>query len=133
MKQIIIAGLVLFCVVGSACKKSKGGDSCSTEPALNVTMNPANNSTEPASPGPSFPLTVSITNLSSSGGVITVNARPENSNTNFFSESRNTTTATNNFTITGTPASTAAIVQVTVTSQSCNTNRFTGSYRYSRK
>lgn len=136
MKSPLFVIIAVVCCLAllSDCKKKKGSDGCSTEEPLQVTTTPAINSTEPPSPGSSFPLSVSITSaLPVAGVTITIKARPENSQTAFYNESRNSGTAINNFIITGTPVTTPAIVEITVTSSSCSTNRFTGSYRYSRK
>jgi hypothetical protein len=136
MKQSIFLGWVLLITlaIGPGCKKKKDGG-CS-EAMMKVTTLPAEGSVEPASPGPNFPLTVTITEgMPTSGVTIEVKARPEGpSSTPFFTDTlQNVTVNSNNFTITGTPANTAVAVDVTVTSTTCNTNKWTGTYRYSRK
>jgi hypothetical protein len=136
MKQSIFLGWVLLITlaIGPGCKKKKDGG-CS-EAQMKVTTLPAEGSVEPASPGPNFPLTVTITEgMPSSGVTIEVKARPEGpTSTPFFTDTlQNVTVNANNFTITGTPANTFAVVDITITSTTCNTNKWTGSYRYARK
>ncbi len=135
MKKAILPWIAVLLVVLSMpyCKKKKT-DSCTTESTLAVSTTPANGSTELPAPGPNFNLTVSITSaMPPSGVTIEVKARPEASTTAFFTESKSTSTKDNNFTITGTPATVTCIVEITVTSKTCNTNKWTGSYRYSKK
>ncbi len=136
MKKIVsFTIIVLMLVIGSqACKKSGGGGGECSEPALAVTTTPASNTTEPPAAGTSFPVMVNITgNLPAAGATIDIKARPENSNTAFYTESKLATAAISNFTITNTPLGTPAIVEITITSKSCATNKWTGSFRYSRK
>ena len=134
-KNFLLNLIVLLLLVGmSDCKKKKEPAECSTEPALQIVTSPAVNSTEPPAPGPGFPLRVSVTSpLPASGVTITVKARPENSQTTFFSETKKSTTADTDFTINGTPSGTPSIVEITVYSTICPSNKFSGSYRYSRK
>ena len=134
-KNFLLSVIVLLAlVVMSDCKKKKEPAECSTEPALQVTTSPAVNSTEPPAPGPDFPLRVSVTSsLPASGVTITVKARPENSQTTFYSETKNSTTAGTDFTIKNTPSATPSIVEIAVSSTLCPSNKFSGSYRYSRK
>jgi hypothetical protein len=128
--------IVLFFLVGiSACGKGggNGGGSCS-ETAMTVATTPALNSVEPPSAGTTFPLTVNISaNLPAAGATIEIKARPEASSAAFYTETKTATSALNNFTITATPVGVPSIVEITITSKSCATNKFTGSYRYSRK
>lgn len=115
------------------CKKKKT-DSCATEATLVVSTTPANGTTELPAPGPTFPLVVSITSaIPASGVTIEVKARPDASSTTFFTETKTTSTKDNNFTITNTPNTVVCIVEITVTSKTCSTNKWTGSYRYSKK
>lgn len=137
MKKLLFTCLALATLAVSMpfCGK-KGGtsDSCSTEKTLTVTTSPANGANEAAAPGPTFPLTVTIgSTLPTSGVTIQVKARPDGVSTTFFTEERSSTSASNSFTITGTPVSTTCVVEITVTSKTCATNKWTGSYRYSRK
>src|SRR6185436_123295 len=111
------------------CKKGPS-DTCSGEATLVITTTPANGTTEPPAPGPTFPLTVTISSaMPSSGVTIEVKARPDGSSTTFFSQTVSSTVKDNNFTITGTPATVTCIVEITVTSKGCNTNKATSSYR----
>ena len=136
MKQFIFLGwvLLLSVTISPGCKKKKDGG-C-TEAVMKVTTTPAEGSVEPAGVGPEFPLKVNITeNMPTTGVTIEVKARPEGpSSQPFFTDTmQNVTTTSNDFLITGTPAGSAAVVDVIVTSKTCNTNKWTGSYRYSRK
>jgi len=127
--------ILLFIASIAACGKGGGsnGGGCS-ETALTVTTTPAIGSTEAPSAGTTFPLTVNVSaNLPAAGVTIDVKARPEASSAAFYSESKTSTAAVTNFTITATPVGVPSIVEITVTSKSCATNKWTGTYRYSRK
>lgn len=135
MKKLLAAAIAvgLLLTLATACKKKKT-DSCSSEPAIAATSTPANGTVEPPAPGPDFPLHISITStIPTSGVTIDVKAHPESSSTTFFTETRSSTSTSNDFTITGTPATITCLVEITITSKSCSTNKWTGSYRYSRK
>jgi hypothetical protein len=138
MKKIVSLSLTVFffLVTISACKKGGGGgnNNCS-ETALQVNTTPANGSTEPAAPGPNFPLQVNITaGLPAAGVTIEVTAGAESGGTPFFTQTLpDVKTAISNFSITSTPSATPSIVRITVTSKSCASNKWTGSYRYSKK
>ena len=134
MKQAISIALIVICAGILSCGKGSGDD-C-TETGLEFTTTPALSSVEPAGVGPDFPLTVTITQpVPPQGVTIVITARPENpsSSTPFFTETKSVTGSVNNFTITNTPQNVQSIVEITATSNSCNTNKFSGSYRYSRK
>lgn len=126
-------------LLSSGCKKGGGGGGGggggTTEANLAVTTNPANGSVQAASNGP-FDLAVTITSTMPPSGVkIEINARKDDG-TNpapFFTNTNNSTIAGNNYSITGTPATTQCIVDIKVTSLTKPTNIWTGSYRYSRK
>jgi len=62
-----------------------------------------------------------------------VKVAPDGSTTNFFTDSKSTTSAITPFTITGTPAGVVCVTTVTVTSKTKPTNIVTLSYRYTRK
>ncbi len=139
MKKIVLLSLTVlfFLAIMPACKKGGGGGgggSCS-ETALQVSTSPANNSTEPAAPGPNFPLQINITaGLPAAGVTIEVTAGPEAGGANFFTQTLpDVKAAISNFSITGTPSTTPSIVRITITSKSCASNKWTGSYRYSKK
>ena len=119
-------------IMSGSCHKSSGG---SNEATLSVELNPAANSVQSPSPGPDFPLVVTIKSTMPPSGVkIDVSATEDVANsTPFFTTSVNSTTATNNFNITGTPRTITAKVTVTVTSLTDANNKWTGSYTYSRK
>jgi hypothetical protein len=121
--------------ISSGCKKGGGSGGGTTEANLAVTLNPPNGSVQAPSNGP-FDLTVTITSAMPPNGVkIEITAKKDDG-TNpppFFTSTTNSTNATNNFTITNTPASTACVVDVKLTSLTKSTNTFTGQYRYSRK
>jgi hypothetical protein len=131
--QLFIVPVIVFSVF-SCSSKSGGGGGGSDEANLVVTLNPPAGSTQPAAPQIDFPLTVSITSTMPPQGVtIDVKAAPDGSATNFFTESKSSTAANNNFTITGTPTGVVSVVTVTVTSKTKATNMVTLSYRYTRK
>ncbi|HMH20478.1 MAG TPA: hypothetical protein VK563_01825 [Puia sp.] len=110
------------------------GGKSSPEATLAVTTTPAINSTQPPAPGPNFPLNVKITSAMPSKGVsIAVSAAPDGTTSTFFSVTQNSTTASNDFSITATPVAKVSVVTITVTSLSTATNTWTGSYRYSAK
>lgn len=123
-------------LISSGCKKNTGGGGGggTTEANLAVTTNPAVGSVLAASVGP-FDLSVTVTSAMPSGGVkIEVTAKREDTNAQFFSQTINsTTTATSNFSLTGTPLNVSCLVDIKVTSNSKPTNTWSGTYRYSRK
>ncbi|MDF2190892.1 hypothetical protein [Paraflavitalea sp. CAU 1676] len=137
MKKIVFLNLIALSVilVSPSCG-GKGGDPkpCS-ETALQVTTTPANGTTEPAAPGPNFPLQVNITaNLPSAGVSIEVKAEPDAGGSAFFTQTLpDVKTNISNFTITNTPSGAVSKVTITVTSKSCASNKWTGGYRYSKK
>jgi hypothetical protein len=123
-------------LASSGCKKGGGGGGGggTTEANLAVTTNPANGSVQAASNA--FDLTITITSTMPPSGVkIEINGRKDDG-TNpapFFTSTNNSTIAGNNYSITGTPATTQCIVDIKVTSLTKPTNIWTGTYRYSRK
>ena len=130
--QLFAVSAIIFGIARCSDKGSDGGGG--GEANLAVTLNPPAGSNQPAAPQVDFPLTVSITSTMPPQGVtIDVKAAPDGSTANFFTDSRSSTTANNNFTITGTPAGVVCVTTVTVTSKSTPTNTWTGSYRYTRK
>ncbi|HET9745239.1 MAG TPA: hypothetical protein VFP97_05980 [Chitinophagaceae bacterium] len=138
MKKILATAFLLSAIVlgivSCSDKGGGGGGGGASEANLVIILNPPANSVQPAAPQTDFPLTVSITSAMPPQGVtIDVKAAPEGSTTNFFTETRSSTSATNNFTITSTPVGVVCVVTVTVTSKTKATNTVTASYRYSRK
>jgi hypothetical protein len=138
MKKIILFGLaaLLALTVTESCKKKKDNNNNNLcgEQEVKVATIPASGTIDPPAPGTSFPLVVNVTGVIPTSGVtITVNAKQEGGSTAYFTETRDVTSSSNSFTITNTPAKVTCIVDVTVTSKSCNTNQWKGSYRYSAK
>jgi hypothetical protein len=133
MKRLSVLFLfaALALVVTPACKKSGG----STEATLAVTITPVNGSTNLNLLGPDFPLKVEITSAMPPSGVkIEIAAKKDGSaDPAYFTSSNNSNAAVNNYTITSTPSSVTCVVTVTVTSVSNSGNKWTGSYRYSKK
>ena len=131
---LIVITLGLIAVINTDCHKSNGGGG-SNEVALVVQLTPAEGSTQPPAPGPDFPFKLEITSTIPPGGVkITVTVAPDGTSNYFYNQTiASTTQAVTNLTITGTPNNVICVVQVTVTSLSSSTNKWTGSYRYSSK
>ena len=135
MKKIILGLAVLFVLtVTESCKKKKDGNEggCG-EQAIKASTIPAVGTVDPPAPGPNFPLVVNIEPMPSTGATVIVNAKAESGGTAFFTETRDNALTSNSFTITNTPAQTSCLVTVTVTSKTCNTNTWSGTYRYSSK
>ena len=133
-KKLLQLFIVPMIILGIGSCSDKGGGGGDDEANLVVTLNPPAGSTQPAAPQIDFPLTVSITSTMPPQGVtIDVKAAPDGSSTNFFTESKSSTAANNNFTITGTPTGVVCVTTVTVTSKIKATNTVTLSYRYTRK
>jgi hypothetical protein len=135
MKKTILFGLTVFMLaVTISCKKNKDKDGCG-ETALKVTTSPADGTVDPPAPGTSFPLVVTIDEGMSSAGVsISVTARKDSTNsTPFFTDKKDVTMNTTSYTITNVPIGTVCIVETVVTSKTCNTNQWKGSYRFSGK
>jgi hypothetical protein len=130
--NLFAIGILLTGVAGNCKKKNNGGGP--TEATLVVTLNPAAGSLQLPIPQVDFPLAVTITSTMPPQGVtIDVKVAPDGSSTNFFTETRPSSTSTNNFTITGTPVNVVCVTTVKVTSKTTASNTWTGSYRYSRK
>lgn len=131
----VCAAALMLVIITPACKKKKPApDPCTTEATLSVTTDPANGSNQAAAVGPTFPLTVTINStIPASGVTIEVKAHPDGNTTNFFTETKTTTSKDNSFTITNTPSTVTCVVDIVVTSKTCATNKWTGSYRYSKK
>lgn len=141
MRKNFILGfaiVLLMAVVTGSCsdKGGGGGTSGGDEVNLAVTLNPPAGSTQSAAPQTDFPLTVTITSTMPSQGVtIDVNAKKDDGSgaAPFYTESKSSSGAINNFTITNTPTGVVCLTTVTVTSKSKPTNTVTLTYRYSRK
>lgn len=121
--------------LAASCGGKGGNDKPCSEAAMSVSTDPAIGSTATPAPGPNFPLQVNISaNLPAAGVTIQVTATPEAGGNAFFTQTLNDVkTAVSNFSITNTPVSTTCKVDITITSKSCSNNKWTGSYRYSRK
>lgn len=131
----IIVFLLMSLTLISACSKGGGGGTPPpSEANLTVTTDPANGSTQLPALGP-YNLKVSITSAMPPNGVkIDITAKKDDgTNTVYFTNSVNKTTAVNDFTITGTPAATQCLVEVKVTSLTKASNVWNGNYRYSSK
>lgn len=131
----IIVFLLMSLTLISACSKGGGGGTPPpSEANLAVTTDPANGSTQLPALGP-YNLKVSITSAMPPNGVkIDITAKKDDgTNTVYFTNSVNKTTAVNDFTITGTPAGTQCLVEVKVTSLTKASNVWNGNYRYSSK
>jgi hypothetical protein len=132
MKKAFVIISVLGLCLSIGCKKGSSNPPPS-EANLVVQTNPANGSFQLPSIEP-FNLTVTITSTMPPSGVkIDVSAKREDNSSTFYTESRNTTSASNNFTITNTPIGVQCIVEIKVTSLSKSSNQWSGSYHYSRK
>ena len=125
--------LILLTIAFLPFLSSCGGSKSAPEATLSVTTTPAINTTQVPAVGP-FSLNVTIKSAMPAKGVtIAVTAAPDGTSSNFFSKSVSSTTASNNFSITGTPVGVVSVVKITVTSNSTSTNTWSGSYRYSAK
>ncbi|OQP50583.1 hypothetical protein A4H97_01720 [Niastella yeongjuensis] len=135
MKKIILGLAVLFVLaVTVSCKKKKeGNEGGCGEQAIKATTNPAVNTVDPPAPGTDFPLVVNIEPLPATGATVIVSAKTENNGSVYFTETREKALSSNLFTITQTPPGVSCMVTVTVTSATCNTNTWSGSYRYTAK
>lgn len=110
-----------------------GGSKSTSEPTLIVTTTPANGSVQAPALAP-FNLNVKITSAMPSGGVtISISATKDGSGTSFFSTSKSTKTASNDFIITGQAIGDVNVVTINVKSNTTTTNTWTGSYRYTQK
>ena len=133
---MLFVGIALMTLITvSSC--GGGGDDSPPPPSeanLAVNTDPGNESVQPPALGP-YNLKVTITSTMPPNGVkIDITAKKDDgTNTVFFSTSVNRTTATNDFTITGTPVATQCLVETKVTSLTKSSNQWSGSYRYSSK
>lgn len=129
--RYFIIGLILSIITLAGCQKNGGG---SKEENLVVETSPAaNGQLETPSPEQDFPLRVTIKSAMPAGGVkIDITGKPDGGGA-FFTVSKSTTTAINDFTITGTPSRVVSVIEITVTSNITSSNRWTGTYKYSRK
>ena len=134
-RQVPFIALLLFLLAGFGCQKSPSNN-LADEETLRIQTSPVttNNNVEPPAPGPTFPLKITILSKLPPAGVrIDVLARPDGSNTPFFTESKNASVTEFNFVISSTPKTVICVVEITVTSNNKTSNKWTGSYRYSSK
>jgi hypothetical protein len=136
MKKIILVGLAAFLVLAVAvsCKKKKdsNNDRCGEAEIKAVTI-PANGTTDPPAPGTTFPLIVNVEPLPAQGVSIAVTAKAEGSSAPYFTTTLENALGSNSFQISKTPTGVTCVVEVVVTSKTCNANQWKGSYRYSAK
>jgi hypothetical protein len=135
--RLIILGLLAALAVNTTLVSCGGKGGSSAEAALTVTTNPTTvgNDVQAPAPGPDFPLTVQITSVMPPKGVTIVVTAAEDgtANSTFFTQTLNTTSISNSFSITKTPALVNCIVNITVTSNTKSTNVWSGSYLYTMK
>lgn len=132
--KLLLSTCLIFLLGTIACQKGTGGGNANEESLVIQTVPIANGHVEAAAPGPDFPLRVTVTSAMPASGVkIEVTAKPDGGTVAFFTQSKTSTTATTDFTITGTPTSVTCIVEITVSSVSSSSNKWTGNYKYSRK
>jgi hypothetical protein len=132
----VFAAVILLSGMAGSCKKKSNGGGGTNEPALNVTLDPPANSLQPPAAQTTFPLTVTVTSTMPAAGVtIDVSCKKDDGSSDpaFFTTSVSASTAASNINITNTPIGVICVTTVTVTSKSTSSNKWTGSYRYSRK
>ncbi|MBO9635119.1 MAG: hypothetical protein J7578_18560 [Chitinophagaceae bacterium] len=140
MKKLMAVVLFLCASLTLTHCSDKGGDGpappnpCS-ETALAVTTTPAVNSSDKVQVEADLPVTINITaGFPAGGATLDITAKNEANNVQFFANSSSlTTSGVHNITITQTPPNSTAIVQITVTSKNCASNKWTGTFRYKRK
>jgi len=136
MKKIILGlSVLLVLAVTVSCKKKKddgSGDRCG-EKEIKASTTPANGTIDPPQPGTSFPLIVNIETMPVGGAAITVTAKAEGGSAPYFTTTIDNALGSNSFTIANTPAGVTCVVETVITSKTCNTNQWKGSYRYSAK
>jgi hypothetical protein len=136
MKKITLLGLAVLLILSAvvSCKKKKSEDEggCG-EQKIKVATIPAINTVDPPAPGADFPLVVNIETMPPSGATVIVNAKSENNGTVFFTDTLKKALASNSLEITNTPPGVSCLVTVSVISATCNTNTFSGTYRYTAK
>lgn len=135
IKSILFALAVISLTSTISACNDKGSDDPCAEMALQVSTTPVDGSVEAPGIGPDFPLQVNVNNgMPSMGVTIEVSVSKESGGAPFFTQTlANVSATTSNLTITGSTAGTTNIVKVIVTSRSCASNHWSGSYRYSMK
>ncbi|MEO5995099.1 MAG: hypothetical protein ABIN89_00295 [Chitinophagaceae bacterium] len=129
-RQLFLAACVILLIAVASCQKDSGGE----QNLVVETLPLANGHVETPAPGPDFPLRVTVKSAMPSGGVkIDVTARPDGGTVAFFTSSKTTSSGVTDFTITLTPSGVISVVDITVTSVSTSSNKWSGNYKYSRK
>ena len=130
-RYLFLSICIVLLLAGAACQKGNNG---SEENLVVVTLPLANGHVEPPAPGPDFQLKVTVTSAMPRGGVkIDVTAKPDGGTVAFFTSSKTSSTASTDFLITTPTTGVVSLVEITVTSVSTPSNKWTGSYKYSRK
>src|ERR1044072_464244 len=135
MKNLILGLSLLFVFAASiSCKKKKDDNNSKCgELEIKATTTPANGANEAPQPFTEFPFHVNIETMPAGGATITVTAKAEGTSTPYFTKTIENALASNDLSITGTPKTVTCVVETVVTSKTCNTNQWKGSYRYSAK
>jgi hypothetical protein len=131
IRKYFLPVCIILLLAMASCQKTSGGN----EENLSVETLPlANGHVEASAPGPDFPLKVTVKSAMPPGGVkISVTAKIDGGTLAFFNTSKTSSSAVTDITITGTPSGVVSVVDITVTSASTATNKWSGSYKYSRK
>ncbi|MCS3798366.1 hypothetical protein [Niastella sp. OAS944] len=135
MKNLILGLSFLFVLaVSVSCKKKKDDNNTKCgEQELKVATTPANGANDAAQPGTDFSLYVKIETMPAGGATITVTAKAEGSSSPYFTTTIENALEANSILITKTPKNVTCVVETVVTSKTCNTNQWKGSYRYAAK
>lgn len=130
-RHLFLLSCISILIVAVSCQKETGGGE---ENLVVETLPLANGHVEAPAPGPNFPLKVTIKSAMPSGGVkIDVTAKPDGGTVAFFTNTVTTSSASTDFSITGSTPGIVSVVNITVTSVSSSSNTWSGSYKYSRK
>ena len=129
-RQFFLPACIILFIAVVSCQKGSGGE----QNLVVETLPLANGHVEAPAPGPDFPLRVTVKSAMPSGGVkIDVTAKIDGGTVAFFTNSKTTSSGVTDFTIALTPSGVVSVVDITVTSVSTSTNKWSGSYKYSRK
>lgn len=135
MKNLILGlSFLLVLAVSVSCKKKKDDNSTKCgELEIKVNTTPANGANDAPQPGTDFSLYVKIETMPAGGASITVTAKAEGSSSPYFTTTIENALEANSILITQTPKNVTCVVETVVTSKTCNTNQWKGSYRYAAK
>lgn len=124
--------VVIALTITTGCKKTGGS---SGEANLVVETSPsANGHVETPAPGPDFPLKITIKSTMPASGVkIDITVKPDGGSVSFFTRAVTSSSAVNDFIITGSTVGIVNVVDITVTSVDKSSNQWKGNYKYSRK